>query len=206
MSVGVTGFEPATFCTPCRRASQVTLHPVVEWTRNWSRGFILQPGISHNGGKLAMRVLPSACRRARSGQRLRTQGLFAFHQLSDPPWGITSLPSTSLRQTARLDRKRHCRILRETEGSRSLTALGIERFSECLVHLTREAVDPPFISSRQPILPKRSSEAQLEEVKLSKPSWLRQNISPVSSLNNVGLWTWLSLFFFNLSAVVARGA
>src|SRR6476660_10104024 len=25
--VGVTGFEPATFCTPCRRASQVTLHP-----------------------------------------------------------------------------------------------------------------------------------------------------------------------------------
>jgi hypothetical protein len=23
----VTGFEPATFCTPCRRASQVTLHP-----------------------------------------------------------------------------------------------------------------------------------------------------------------------------------
>src|SRR5262245_49666299 len=28
LTVGVTGFEPATFCTPCRRASQVTLHPV----------------------------------------------------------------------------------------------------------------------------------------------------------------------------------
>src|SRR5262245_15589673 len=31
MSVGVTGFEPATFCTPCRRASQVTLHPGISW-------------------------------------------------------------------------------------------------------------------------------------------------------------------------------
>ncbi len=25
--VGVAGLEPATFCTPCRRASQATLHP-----------------------------------------------------------------------------------------------------------------------------------------------------------------------------------
>src|SRR4029078_6053003 len=37
MQVGVTGFEPATFCTPCRRASQVTLHPG-ELSKRQSRG------------------------------------------------------------------------------------------------------------------------------------------------------------------------
>src|SRR3954447_5531928 len=34
VKVGVTGFEPATFCTPCRRASQITLHPGVFSTVN----------------------------------------------------------------------------------------------------------------------------------------------------------------------------
>lgn len=33
VGVGVTGFEPATFCTPCRRASQVTLHPDGVWPK-----------------------------------------------------------------------------------------------------------------------------------------------------------------------------
>src|SRR3989442_15155226 len=40
--VGVTGFEPATFCTPCRRASQVTLHPVVSVTNNRARRFAVR--------------------------------------------------------------------------------------------------------------------------------------------------------------------
>jgi hypothetical protein len=38
LQVGVTGFEPATFCTPCRRASQVTLHPVVQPDLRVARG------------------------------------------------------------------------------------------------------------------------------------------------------------------------
>lgn len=42
----MTGFEPATFCTPCRRASQVTLHPGEDSGRNRLVGVAAEAGQS----------------------------------------------------------------------------------------------------------------------------------------------------------------